>query len=325
MALRNPFPVALTPPVKAAGLLIFACVFFASMNAIIRHVSTEVDPLEIVFFRNFFGFAAMVPWLSRHGLGVMRTKRLGTIFLRSFWGFFAMATWFSALAIVPLSNAVALSFTAPLFAAIAAVVILGEVIRARRVTALAIGFAGTVVILRPGFDTIGWGETLVLASTVTMALSIVTMKALTRTEGSASLVAWQTLLIAPISLVPALFVWSWPSPEMWVWLIVLGIFASIAHVAFTRAFSMADTTYLMPFDYSRLPMVALLGWIFFNETTDLWTWVGAAIIAASSVYVAHREVVAGKRLVVSRAAQDAAASAHAIAPAAEEHQDTAAR
>jgi drug/metabolite transporter (DMT)-like permease len=318
--LRNPFPVALTPPVKAAGLLIFACVFFASMNAIIRYVSTEIDPLEIVFFRNFFGFAAMVPWLSRHGLGVMRTKRLGTIFLRSFWGFFAMATWFSALAIVPLSNAVALSFTAPLFAAIAAVVILGEVIRARRVTALAIGFAGTVVILRPGFDTIGWGETLVLASTVTMALSIVTMKALTRTEGSASLVAWQTLLIAPISLIPALFVWSWPSPEMWVWLIVLGIFASVAHVAFTRAFSMADTTYLMPFDYSRLPMVALLGWIFFNETTDLCTWVGAAIIAASSIYVAHREAVAGKRIVVSRAA-----TAHVTPPPAEDRHDEAAR
>jgi drug/metabolite transporter (DMT)-like permease len=290
----------------AAGLLIFACVFFASMNAIIRHVSVEVDPLEIVFFRNFFGFAAMLPWLMRRGFGVMRTKRLGTIALRSFWGFLAMATWFSALAIVPLSNAVALSFTAPLFATIAAVVILGEVIRARRVTALAIGFAGTLVILRPGVDSIGWGEMLVLASTVTMALSIVTMKALTRTEGSASLVAWQTLLIAPISLIPALFVWSWPSPEMWAWLVVLGIFASVAHVAFTRAFSMADTTYLMPFDYVRLPMVALLGWIFFNEATDLWTWVGAAIIAGSAVYVAHREALARAR---DRASGAAAASA----------------
>jgi len=317
--------MTLSPPVKAAGLLIFACVFFASMNAIIRYVASEIDPLEIVFFRNFFGFAAMMPWLVRNGFGVMRTKRLGTIFLRSFWGFLAMATWFSALAIVPLSNAVALSFTAPLFAAIAAVLILGEVIRLRRVTALAVGFAGTLVILRPGVDSIGWGETLVLASTVTMALSIVTMKALTRTEGSASLVAWQTLSITPISLVPAIFVWSWPSLEMWAWLILLGIFASIAHVAFTRAFSMADTTYLMPFDYSRLPMVALLGWMFFNETTDLWTWVGAAIIAASSVYVAHREAVAGRRIVVTRAAQDAAVTSHVTPAASEERRDTAAR
>jgi drug/metabolite transporter (DMT)-like permease len=143
---------------------------------------------------------------------------------------------------------------------------------------------------------------LVIASAATMALSIVTMKALTRTERSASLVVWQTLLIAPISFVPALFVWSWPSPEMWAWLIVLGVFASIAHVAFTRAFSMADTTYLMPFDYSRLPMVALLGWMFFNETTDVWTWVGAAVIGASSVYVAHREALARRQQAASGAA-----------------------
>ena len=294
-----------SPPVKAAGLLIFACVFFASMNAIIRHVSTEVDPLEIVFFRNLFGFLAMMPWLMSHGLGAMKTERFGMILLRSFWGFLAMATWFSALAIVPLANAVALSFTAPLFAAIAAVVILKEIIRVRRITALVIGFLGTLVILRPGVDSIGEGELLVIASAVTMALSIVTMKLLTRTEDSASLVAWQTLLITPISLVPALFVWSWPSPEMWIWLIVLGIFASIAHVAFTHAFSMADTTYLMPFDYTRLPFVALLGWIIFGEVTDVWTWVGAAIIAASSVYVAHREA----QIRAQRAASGAAASA----------------
>jgi hypothetical protein len=97
----NPFATSTSPPVKAAGLLIFACIFFASMNAIIRYVSVEVDPLEIVFFRNFFGFAAMLPWLMRRGFGVMRTKRLGMIAMRSFWGFLAMATWFSALAIVP--------------------------------------------------------------------------------------------------------------------------------------------------------------------------------------------------------------------------------
>jgi drug/metabolite transporter (DMT)-like permease len=301
MVLTNPFPLRLSPPVKAACLLLFACVFFASMNAIIRYVSADVEPLEIVFFRNLFGLLAMMPWLARRGLGVMRTERLGMIMMRSFWGFLSMAAWFSALAIVPLANAVALSFTSPLFAAIAAVLLLGEVIRARRITALAVGFAGTLVILRPGVDSIGWGEMLVLASTVTMALSIVTMKALTRTERSSSLVVWQTLLIAPISLVPALFVWSWPSPETWFWLIVLGIFASIAHVAFTRAFSLADTTYLMPFDYSRLPIVALLGWIVFGEVTDIWTWVGAAIIAASSVYVANREALARRRDLASGA------------------------
>ena len=262
------------------------------MNAMIRHVSSELHPLEIVFFRSLFGFVAMLPWLSRHGVGVLRTRRPGLIGIRTLLGFVSMATWFSALAIVPLGNAVALGFTAPLFAAVAAVVVLREVIRARRITALVIGFGGMLVILRPGVQSIGTGEVMVVVSALTMALSVITMKLLTRTEQVGSLVVYQTMLTTPIALVPALFVWSWPSAQMWAWVILIGIVASIAHMAFTRAFSLADTMYLMPFDYLRLPQVAFLGWALFGEPTDLYTWIGAAVIAASSVYVAHREAKA---------------------------------
>jgi len=279
----------LSDPVKAALLIIFAGLLFSSMNAMIRHVSTELHPLEIVFFRSLFGFAAMVPWLTRHGVGILRTRRPGLIGLRTLLGFVSMATWFSALAIVPLGNAVALGFTAPLFAAVAAVIVLREVIRARRITALVIGFAGMLIILRPGVQSVGAGEVMVVVSALTMALSVITMKVLTRSEQVGSLVVYQTMLTTPIALVPALFVWTWPSGEMWFWVITIGIVASTAHMAFTRAFSMADTMYLMPFDYLRLPQVAFLGWMLFGEPTDVYTWVGAAVIAASSIYVAHRE------------------------------------
>jgi drug/metabolite transporter (DMT)-like permease len=279
----------LTDPVKAALLIVFAGFLFSSMNAMIRHVSSELHPLEIVFFRSLFGFVAMVPWLSRQGFVVLRTRRPGLIGFRTLLGFISMATWFSALAIVPLGNAVALGFTAPLFAAIAAVIVLREVIRARRIIALTVGFAGMLIILRPGMQSIGTGEVMVVVSALAMALSAITMKVLTRTEQVGSLVVYQTMLTTPIALVPALFVWTWPSPEMWMWVILIGIVASTAHMAFTRAFSLADTMYLMPFDYLRLPQVAFLGWALFGEPTDFYTWTGAAIIAASSVYVAHRE------------------------------------
>jgi drug/metabolite transporter (DMT)-like permease len=256
----------------------------------IRHVSSELHPLEIVFFRSLFGFAAMMPWLSKQGLRVLRTRRPGLIGLRTLLGFVSMATWFSALAIVPLGNAVALGFTAPLFAAVAAVIVLREKIRARRISALLIGFAGMLIILRPGATAITAGEVMVVVSALTMALSVITMKILTRSEQVGSLVVYQTMLTTPVALVPALFVWTWPSPEMWCWVILIGVVASTAHMAFTRAFSLADTMYLMPFDYLRLPQVAFLGWMLFGEPTDLYTWIGAAVIAASSIYVAHREV-----------------------------------
>jgi len=286
----------LPDPVKAALLIIFAGLLFSSMNVMIRHVSSELHPLEIVFFRSLFGFVAMWPWLSQQGFRVLRTRRPGLIGLRTLFGFVSMATWFSALAIVPLGNAVALAFTAPLFAAVAAVIALREKIRARRITALLIGFAGMLIILRPGAQSISAGEVMVVVSALTMALSVVTMKVLTRTEQAGSLVVYQTMLNTPIALVPALFFWTWPSAEMWLWVILIGTVASIAHVAFTRAFFLADTTYLMPFDYLRLPQVAFLGWMFFGEPTDIYTWIGAAIIAASSIYVAHREAkVRGQR------------------------------
>jgi drug/metabolite transporter (DMT)-like permease len=282
----------LSDPTKAALLIVFAGVLFSSMNAMIRHVSSELHPLEIVFFRSLFGFVAMMPWLLRHGLGVLRTRRPGLIGLRTLLGFVSMATWFSALAIVPLGNAVALGFTAPLFAAVAAVVVLHEVIRARRITALVVGFGGMLIILRPGVQSIGTGEVMVVVSALAMALSVITMKILTRTEQVGSLVVYQTMLATPIALVPAIFVWTWPSVEMWMWVILIGVVASTAHMAFTRAVSLADTMYLMPFDYLRLPQVAFLGWALFGEPTDIYTWSGAAIIAVSSIYVAHREAKA---------------------------------
>jgi len=279
----------LSDPTKAALLIVFAGVLFSSMNAMIRHVSSELHPLEIVFFRSLFGFVAMMPWLLRQGLGVLRTRRPGLIGFRTLLGFISMATWFSALAIVPLGNAVALGFTAPLFAAVAAVFVLHEVIRARRITALVVGFGGMLIILRPGVQSIGTGEVMVVVSALAMALSVITMKVLTRTEQVGSLVVYQTMLTTPIALVPALFVWTWPSAEMWFWSIMIGLVGSTAHMAFTRAFSLADTMYLMPFDYLRLPQVAFLGWILFGEPTDIYTWIGAGVIAVSSVYVAHRE------------------------------------
>jgi drug/metabolite transporter (DMT)-like permease len=282
----------LSDPTKAALLIVFAGVLFSSMNAMIRYVSSELHPLEIVFFRSLFGFVAMMPWLSRQGFRVLRTRRPGLIGLRTLFGFISMAAWFSALAIVPLGNAVALGFTAPLFAAVAAVVVLHEVIRARRIIALVVGFGGMLIILRPGVQSIGTGEMMVVVSALAMALSVISMKVLTRTEQVGSLVVYQTMLTTPIALVPALFVWTWPSAEMWMWVILIGTVASTAHMAFTRAISLADTMYLMPFDYLRLPQVAFLGWALFGEPTDVYTWAGAAIIAVSSVYVAHREAKA---------------------------------
>lgn len=281
---------------RGAALLVGSCVFFASMNAIIRYLSAELSSFEIVFFRNSVALVVMLPWLARFGFGALRTRRLGALAGRSVLGFLAMILWFWSLGTLKLDHAVALSFTAPLFTTVAAVVILKEPIRLRRVVALAVGFAGVVVILRPGAVPIEFASIAAILSSAFMALSIVLMKSLTATESAGTLVFYQALLITPISLVPALFVWQWPSLQAWFWLLLLGAFASVGHYLFTRAFAAAEATALMPFDYVRLPMVAALGYAAFGDLPDLWTWAGGAVILASTVYVAHREALARRAL-----------------------------
>jgi drug/metabolite transporter (DMT)-like permease len=204
-------------------------------------------------------------------------------------GLVAMLTWFSAIAYLPLAEAVALNFTVPLFATAGAALFLGEAVRARRWTATAVGFLGVVVILRPGFTEFTPLMTLPVIAAGFMAVSTLLVKSLSRTEAPAAIVTYMNLLLTPLSLLPALFVWRWPTlTELGLGLFI-GLCAALAHNAFTRAFVQADASAVMPFDYSRLPFVAMVGYLLFAEVPDGWTWVGAAIIAAAAIYIAQRE------------------------------------
>ena len=274
--------------------MIASCVFFAALTGMIRHLSATLDPLEIVFFRNLFGLIVMLPWLMRQGLGALRTQRLRLYGFRALIGLIAMIAWFTAVSRMNLADAVALSFTAPLFATVVAIFLLAEVVRLRRWAAVIAGFVGAMVILRPGFAAIPPEALLVLLSATMMGLSVCLVKLLARTEPVGPIVFYMVLILTPASLIPALFVWRTPGLDEFAWLLALGVAATLGHVCMTRAFTMADATAVLPFDFVRLPLIALLGWVAFGQALDVWTGVGAAIIIAASVYIAHREAVHGR-------------------------------
>jgi drug/metabolite transporter (DMT)-like permease len=274
-----------------------ASFLFALMNGAIRLLGdgwgsadgTGMHPFQIAFLRNVFALAFMLPWLVRHGRVGLRTQRLNMHLWRAAVGLIAMLTWFSAIAYLPLAEAVALNFTVPLFATAGAALFLGEAVRARRWTATVVGFLGVVVILRPGFTEFTPLMTLPVIAAGFMAVSILLVKSLSRTEAPAAIVTYMNLLLTPLSLLPALFVWRWPTlTELGLGLFI-GLCAALAHNAFTRAFVQADASAVMPFDYSRLPFVAVVGYLLFAEVPDGWTWVGAAIIAGAAIYIAQRE------------------------------------
>jgi len=277
---------------KGAVWMVLSGMFFAGLGVTIRLSAKEVNVLEVVFFRNFLNLILMVPWLIQIGWAGLYTERLGLHCLRSVNGLIAMFFWFAAVTILPLAEATSLSFTAPLFATIGAAMFLGENVRLRRWLAVSVGFFGTLIILRPGIEVISIGAVLMLVGAVFVAISVLYIKVLSRTESPNTMVFYMALLTTPVSAIPLLWVWEMPQGITWLWLFGVGISATGGHLCLTRAMASADASAVLPYDYVRLVFVAIIAFFLFGEVPDLWTWVGSVVIFGSGVYIANRESAA---------------------------------
>jgi drug/metabolite transporter (DMT)-like permease len=259
------------------------------MNVLIRVAAQGMHPFEVAFFRCLFGLLVLLPLIVRSGPALLRNRNSGFFALRAGIGLVSMASWFYGITIVPLATATAVNFTAPLFATAAAALVLHEDVRLRRWSAVILGFVGVLVIMRPGSERLDANLLILLLSAATGAMNNITVKFLARTEPPGRIVASFMIYLTPLSLIPALFVWQWPDPSTFGTLIGLGCLGTLAHLSVARALTAADASACAPFEFARLPFAALIGFLWFGEVTDLWTWIGAAIIAGSSIYVAHRE------------------------------------
>ncbi|HLT00801.1 MAG TPA: DMT family transporter [Geminicoccaceae bacterium] len=279
----------LPAPLRGALWMCAAATAFALMITVVRHLTDGLHPLQVVFFRTAFGLLAMLPWLLRQGLGVLRTRRLRLHLLRAAIGIFAMVGWFTTLSLMPLAEATALSFTAPIFTSVLAVLILGEVMGLRRWTATMIGFLGALLIVRPGFATVQPAALLAIATAAIWATSTIVIKIMARTESAGAITTYMALLTTPMTLLAALFVWQNPTAAELGWAALLGAAGSVGHICMSRALATADASVIAPFDYLRLPIVALIAFVAFGEVPGVWVWIGGAVIAASSIYIAQRE------------------------------------
>jgi len=209
-------------PGQMRGMLLLFCatILFSVMHALIRHVGEGQHPFEMAFFRNLFGFIVLAPFFLRYGFGILRTQRLGLHALRGSIHVGSMMLFFSAVTIAPLATVAAMTFTAPLFVTLGAVFLLGEQIRYRRMGALFLGFAGVMIVLRPGFGELEVGALMALGSSGIWACAMLMIKILSRTESSLTLTAYMAIFLTPLSAIPAAFVWQWPSVEELGWLAV---------------------------------------------------------------------------------------------------------
>jgi drug/metabolite transporter (DMT)-like permease len=274
--------------------MIFAGIFFTFLGVMIRMANKEVHVLEIIFFRYFFSLVIMIPWMMRTGLSGLRGKNISLLFARSISSYLGAMMWFASIIYLPLAEATALGYTTPLFATLGAVLFLGEVVRKRRWLALTAGFVGTLIIIRPGIEALSLPALLAIGGALFIAVSALCVKVLNRTNSPDTIVLYMGMFSTPLSLGAALFVWTTPSFETLLWLFGIGLFSTIAHLAYTRSFAIADTSAVLPYDYVRLLMVAAVGFGVYGEIPDMWTWIGAGVIFGSTFYIARREAVAAR-------------------------------
>ncbi len=275
---------------RAAVWMTCADAGFVAMLLGIRVMTQHMSVFEVVFWRATVASIAVLPWaLTATQRRSLATQRMGMFGIRAVAVYGANLTYFYAAATMVLANAVALQFVIPLFTVMGAALFLGEKVGPRRWAATAVGLAGAVIILRPGIAQVGWPEIAVLGSAALYAVNWTMVKALTRTELARVIVFYMNVLIVPMAAVGASFDWVWPDWSLAPLIVATGLVGWGAQICQARGFASADASVVAPFDFLRLPMIAASGWVLFDETVDIWTWVGAAVIFGAATYITRRE------------------------------------
>ena len=290
---------------RAALLMFCSTMFFGLMVIAIRLASETLHTFEIAFFRNFFGLVAALPLLLRHGPDLLKTTQLPRYGVRCLIGVVSMMAGFWAIGHLPLAQAVALSYSTPIFVTIAAVIFLHEQVRARRWIAVGLGFVGVLIIVRPGSASFSAGTLVALVAAVLSGIVSIQIKQLSEVDPADRIVFLTTLIWVPMSLLPALTVWEWPQGITWLWVVAAGAMGTAGHMLWTRALKLGDVSALTPISFTQLPLVALAGWLLFQEPVDRWTAIGATVIFVANAYIAHREAQLARRAATHASVQAA--------------------
>lgn len=286
---------ALPGNLRGATWMLLMAVFFVAADSIIKILSRRLDPIEIVFFRNIFSLLWLVPAVVRAGGWVaFHTNHPWLQLTRAALGGIAMVCIFYSLQLLPLADATALMFSRTIWMIPCAVFLLGEAIRWRRWTATFVGFIGVVIMVRPA-DAIAFGAIepgmLFALANATLAAVIFTLIKILKSKGESNLtiLLWHASVTVVITAMPAYFLWITPTMFELLLLIVLGLLVTIAHACLIQALAVGEATAVTPFEYSRVLIAALIGFVFFAEVPTVWTVTGTLLVVASGYYIAQRE------------------------------------
>ena len=274
---------------KAALLMVLATVSFSIMTIAVRYASMSMPTFEVAFWRNLAGFAVCVPFVLKKHNGIPRTNQPGKYLLRCSIGIASMYAIFWSISHLPLSQAIAITYSSALFATVAAALFLGEVVRFRRWSAVVAGFVGVLILVRPFSHAFDPGILVAVLAAIFSEDVAVQLKQLTRVDDAYTVVFYTYLFWVFLSIGPALIDWKWPQGSAWLWIVALGLFGTGGQMLWTKAMELGEVSALSPISFVQLPLVTLYGWLWFRENVDVFTIIGAAIILGANFYIAHRE------------------------------------
>lgn len=278
---------ALSANSRGALWMLVAVLAFSLNNVNLKSLTRELEPSQIIFLRGIVMIVIMLPLcLNAHALA---TRRIGGHLTRSLLGTSGAYLFVLGVSLAPLADVIALSFSRALFIVVFAVIIFGETVGWRRWTACAVGFAGVLIMVRPGFGELNWGH---VAATVDALLSAgvaLTVKSLGRTERTQTVVFYFALFSTLLTAIPAVLVWKAPSAEVWLLILLTGVLATCGQLAITRAYTVGEASIVAPLAYTQLVISGGLAYLFFHEMPDDVALIGAAVIVAATLYIAIRE------------------------------------
>lgn len=276
-------------PLKAIAWMIGALVSFTVMAVSVRELSSGMHAFQMLFVRSMIGLLVLAAVLSIKGWGRLRTARIAGHALRNAVHFAGQVFWILGITLLPLATVSAIEFTTPIWGAFLAVLVLGERMTRGRWIALAMGFLGILVILRPGFAVVSAGALIMLACTFCFGATNAVTKWLTRTDGALTILFYMVLMQSVLGGLASILVWAPIEAREWPFLLLLAGTGLSAHYCLTRALAAADATFVMPFEFLRLPFVALVGFLLYAEPVELATLLGAALIFSGNYYSLRQE------------------------------------
>jgi drug/metabolite transporter (DMT)-like permease len=277
--------------IKAALWMLGSIASFLTMTVAGRALMPALDVFQVLELRSIIGWLMLLPLVfAVGGFKAMRTARPLQHIGRNVVHYAGQLSWFVALTMIPLAQLMSIEFTSPIWGALLAVIVLGERMTVRKVAAIAFGILGVLVIVRPGVSAIEPGHVIMLTGAVFFGISVVMVKSLTRTDSVVVIIFWMLVIQSVIGLVPMLLVWRTPSPEMLPWILVVSFTGMSSHFCMARALTHAEATVVMPMDYLRLPLAAVIGFLLYSEQLDVYTAIGAGLILAGNLFNLRRKV-----------------------------------